>query len=149
MCMRKITDYLFTKKYNITKPVEIEDIDWNELHTLLQAEFPNAQIIITDRKYKVAPLSEYQRFIKWSTIDKREYISDYYDCDDFSISLLGEINIPEWSSLAFGMMFAKIPQGAHAINIFVDNNRNVWIVEPQNDNIFPLPSTWKPYFVLI
>ena len=149
MCIEKIKEFLFFREYKITPPVDTNDLDLVELYSILNSEFNNANINVTDRKYKTAPFSEYARLISWSKVDKRDYVTEYYDCDNFSLALMGEFNIPEWSALAFGILFAETPEGAHAINFFIDNNNDVWIVEPQNDSIFPMPITWKPYFVLI
>jgi hypothetical protein len=149
MCFKKIYDYFFEKKYDITPPANTQDVTWSELYTVLRAEFPQAQIVQTDRHYKTTTFDEYDRFIQWNMVDKRQYISDYYDCDDFSLSLMGEITIPEWSALAFGILFTKTPDAAHAVNVFIDNDREVWIVEPQTDAIFKCPSNWTPYFILM
>ena len=41
----------------------------------------------------------------------------------------------EWSlSFAFGIVWTK----THAFNIFIDNNKKIWIIEPQTDQIFSL-----------
>jgi len=149
MCFQKIKEYFYEKKYNICPPRETEKIEYSELLTLLKSEFPNAMIIWTDKYYMTAPFSEFQRFVSWSGVDKYIYVPEYYDCDDFSFALFGAITIPKWSALTFGIIFTETPRGAHAVNFFVDKNREVWIVEPQNDSIFKLPSTWEPYFVLI
>jgi len=74
-------------------------------------------------------------------------------CDDFSISLWGEINIPGWSDLPFGLCCLHITDRDvyHAINIFVDNDFKVWFIEPMNDKCYRPQEkpNWKPYFILI
>jgi len=70
-------------------------------------------------------------------------------CDDFSFALMGHISNPSWGALPFGIVWTKIPGGAHAVNCFIDKNRDVWIVEPQNDAVYKCPSNWEPYLVMI
>ena len=84
MCL----DYFFKKKYGIAKPSNIVDIGWKKIHELLYEEFKCDNIFITDRKYKVAPFVEYERFIRHDKTDKLIYVSEWFDCDDFACSSL-------------------------------------------------------------
>lgn len=150
MCL----DYFFKKKYGITPPVDTDDISMGELWNVLNGSIdPNNQtknILLADEKYKVAPISEYQRFVAWDDTDKIKYVSEYYDCDDFSFRLFGNITIPKWSDLAFGILWVLLPSGnGHAINICVDSNWGVWGIEPQDDNFFKIPQDWKVMLVIM
>jgi len=69
------------------------------------------------------------------------------NCDDYSFQLMGDFHIPKWSALAFGILWLDKP--AHAVNLFVDDNREVWIVEPQDDKIFKLPKDWKERMLIM
>jgi hypothetical protein len=142
MCWKIIKNWLFGEAPK-------DSIDMIEAYTILKAEFPKAKIYLTDARYRTILKEEMQEFLNLDDIDKREYVSDMYDCDDFSFALMGAISNPEWGDIAFGILFSKTPEGKHAINCFIDKNRQVWIIEPQNDAIFALPSTWTPYFVLM
>lgn len=134
---------------HIDPPMYLEDIDKSEIYTIIRAEFPDASFIFTDRDYKTTIRAEYERFLRFDDTDKMRYIADYVDCDDFCFALYGAISNQDWGGLSFGYVFTKTTGGAHAVNFFIDKNRNVLIVEPQDDRIFSLPDNWEPYFVLI
>jgi hypothetical protein len=70
-------------------------------------------------------------------------------CDDFSYSIMGRISNPDWGALPFGVLWTEVPGGAHAVNCFIDNNRDVWVLEPQTDSLFSLPGNWNPYLVMM
>ena len=71
------------------------------------------------------------------------------NCDDFSFALMGSVSNPDWGALPFGIVWTTTPSGLHAVNCFIDKNREVWIIEPQNDNIFKCPPDWDPLFIVI
>jgi len=139
-------------KSKLGKPSPLVDVEYTELMSTLRAELGESCVIyIYDSKYKLTSLTEYARFISQDDTDKESYISEYLDCDDFSIRLYGQFSIKHWSSLPFGILISNTPMFTypHAVNIFVDDNLDVWIVEPQNDNISKLPSNWEPLMVVI
>lgn len=126
---------LYKRRYGITKPNNLVKADYVQLYSKLHSEFPEAIISLWDNEYKLAPFFEYVRFIEWDLTDRNEYESDYYDCDDFALSLVGAINsVPKWASLTFGLLVLNKPP--HLMCIFVDDAYIVWIVEPQNDGIY-------------
>jgi len=132
---------------NISPPNYLEEIEYAEVFSVLSAEFPNCSILLGDNKYKTTTKEELMRFLKEDNTDKYPYITEWYDCENFSDTLMGRLSNPDWGCLPFGTLWTSMPNGAHAVNVFVDNNREVWIVEPQNDGIFSLPNDWNPYFV--
>ena len=145
MCFR----WFFEKKYGITPPVNTKKINMEEIYSILDAQFPKAETWVSDNEYQTTTFSEYERFLHWNQVDKRLYIKEYYDCDDFSFQLMGDSQIPGWSSLAFGILWTSTPNGGHAVNFFIDNNYDIWIVEPQNDHIFSMPKEWEEYLVIM
>ena len=147
------------KKYGIDKPGVLDPIGYSEIVSIIQAEFSipeyhsgNFMYFICDKDYRTTTVAELKRFLAWNSIDSRMYVSEYYDCDDFAFSLLGEISIPGWSQLPIGLVLAQTsPTAAHAFNCFIDNESNFWFIEPQNDNVFrPADKpNWKPYHIMI
>lgn len=140
-------NYFFKKKYGITKPVNTKIIDGYIVKQLLRHEFGNVPLDISDKKFKTTDFSEYIRFLDYDLTDKNIYVSEWFDCDDFSVMLHGNITIPYWSALAFGELWVRTPNGGHAVNMFIDNDQKVWIVEPQNDRVFKMPDNWEAYRV--
>lgn len=100
--------------------------------------------------------------VGYSLADLRKFLDDIgpidvsyrleaFDCDDFAYVLLGKER--EWfgknspQSLG-GSTFAWISgdlrlyneteQYGHAMNLFIDNEKKVWLIEPQNYKIYPV-----------
>ncbi len=150
MCMEWFKTMICGEPENQLNPPEgLEKIGISELYTVLAAEFPDAKIMYADTHYATITKTELKKFLKANQIDLYKYIPEYYDCDDFSFALMGAISNPKWGSIPFGILWADVPGGAHAVNCFVDKARTVWVIEPQKDNIFRLPKDWKPYLVII
>ena len=132
------------------KPQVLFNIGYTEIYTILQSEFPDCYIAMMDRQYKTTTRQELMRYVKNDITDSRVYQPEYYDCEDFSFALMGALSNPDWGALPFGMLFVQTETGsAHAVNIFIDNNREVWMIEPQDDSIKVIPDGWKPYLIII
>jgi hypothetical protein len=135
---------------DIPKPSGLEDIDINEIYSLLFSQFPDAQLLLSDKNYKTTNKEELEKYLKYDLTDIDTYENEYYDCDDFSFSLMGGISNPIWGSLSFGIIWVKKDNNSfHALNIFIDSDRRIWMVEPQNDKIFEFPDNWATVLVII
>jgi hypothetical protein len=130
-------------------PVVLFDINSQEVWDTAKAAFPKANIYLSDSFYKTTTKEELMRFLKDDVTNEYRYISEYHDCDSFSFQLMGSIHCIEWGALPFGIMWTSTPNGGHAVNCFIDDKKEVWIVEPQNDQIYKLPTDWVPYLVII
>lgn len=131
-------EFLYKRSYGITPPKTTEKIYWGEVFNIIQfgLDIDSSKIEVKDTYFKLAPLLEYRRMIEYSTVDKRLYVNEFYDCEDFAYALKGEFSIPKWAALPFGMVYLYKDGVYHAMNIFIDSNRQIWIVEPQNDKMF-------------
>jgi len=134
---------------NILPPNYLDDINYSEITTIINAEFPNATLLLSDNDYKTTTKEELIRFLKEDITDDWTYVSEYMDCDDFSYSIMGQLSNPEWGALPFGILWTSTPNGGHAVNCFIDNDREVWILEPQTDVLFKLPTNWDPYVIMM
>ncbi len=130
---------LFTKPKGVLLPTSTVEVGSMELRSILSSKFPNAQLFMSDRKYKLCSVVDIKAFLKQNNTDKMKYKEDYLDCDDFSYRLMGQFSIPEWSSLAFGIMWTN----KHALNCLVDSGRNFYFIEPQNDKIQEKLEPWQ------
>jgi len=146
MCLRR---WLCGDPGGIGPPNGLEGINVFEINTILQAAMPGVPLYISDMNYKTTTKEELERFLREDLVDSWKYVPELYDCDDYSFALMGHISNPEWGALPFGILWTGIPGGGHAVNIFIDNDRKLWIVEPQNDSIFELPDDWEPWFVVM
>ena len=135
----------------IKPPKTLDPIDASEILTILRAELgESCRIYLSDFNYKTTTKSELRRFLNSDETDLYTYQSEYFDCDNFSYRLMGNLSIPNWAALPFGILWVGLPNGGgHALNIFIDKNREVWIVEPQNDRVYKFPENWTPWLVMM
>lgn len=149
MYIKWLCRYLCRHK-NKNSPQYLYDIDYTEIYTLLKSEYPDTPIYIGDRLYKTTTKDELRRYIQIDDTDTYIYRDEYYDCEDFSFRLMGNLSNPEWGALPFGIMWVQRENNsAHAVNIFIDNSRELWTIEPQTDNISKMPVSWHPYIIII
>lgn len=120
---------------SIEPPMIYGEITGSELGDILPSKYIRdgkeywTHRYIRDKKYKLTNLSEYKRFLSWNLVDKDQYVSDFYDCDNFSLHLTSDIQSEFCAGLAFGIM--DVP--GHSKNIFVTSDKKVYTVEPQSD----------------
>ena len=135
------------KKKVIPIPVEPETIEPRstarinlaELQPLLQKAAPGAEIIMADNWKYLCHDDDIALFLAQDETNKMGYVVDKRDCDDFSYRLMGQFSIPKWSDLAFGICWTDV----HALNVFIDEVRRLWFIEPQTDEINEELATWQ------
>jgi len=148
MCIEQLKNLL--NKNKLMPPQPLIDISHTEVLTKLRSELgTDCKIYLSDHNYQTTNLSELTRFLTYDNTDKYVYKSEYLDCDDFSYRLHGQLSIPGWSGLVFGILWIYTGTGGHAVNIFMDTETTIWIVEPQSDKIFRIPLDWTPWVAMI
>lgn len=128
-------------------------VDWTVIQALLKEAFgEKCTLFLVDRKYRVPTLKNFQKFLKEDKTDLFKYVSEEFDCDDFSFRLMGQVSYPGWSDIAFGIAVSQ----THAYNCIVaeDAGQNrVFLVEPQSDRIFLVPENpkiaYKTVFIMM
>ena len=104
----------------------------------------SATIRYGDGTYYLPTLAEMRHLLSTSQSDRRRWTAERFDCDDFSYVLKGEAAVHSYDSadFRFGMCVGIIwgdfdwVNGYHAINWFIDSNRNLYLIEPQTDAIY-------------
>jgi hypothetical protein len=125
---------------------------------LLKKEWPKTTIrdqVYGDRKYYGLPTNVAKDI--WANSGLRNYkrTSESFDCDDFSYVYKGAVSKHVYEKkvgfpYAVGILFGSNKTGAHAINIFLDENADVKILEPQNGTVIDGKDwDYKPYFMLM
>lgn len=140
----------------IDPPTIKKVIDYKRLTELLKVEYPDVDIMISDRNYGLYSVEDARRFIKYNAVKYKKYRRDQYDCDDFAKSSYGMEK--DWYSGAkrdiidssktpedekyfgspFGIAFIKIKESAddsgiyHCVNILIDDKENIITYEPQS-----------------
>ncbi len=134
-------EYYYPKKeIKIEEPEGIPEIKGEikigKVNFLLKGHCKN--IFLSDPIFKTTSMEEAKRYSEESMVQARSYIKDFHDCDNFSYALTGY-----WSdslkSFCFGIAWSK----SHAFNIMIDNNKQIWIVEPQSNKWMKIESVKK------
>ena len=124
-------------------------ISYNELRDVLRDFFgEKCTITMNDSEYGLLLISDVQAFLKYDTTSKLKFHPESRDCDDYGLILIGHFKeyfhanstIPRLGS-AFGWITGDLRKNdddgprMHAMNFMVDPDLNVWLIEPQNNDI--------------
>lgn len=128
------------------------EITHEELYKLLKALpspfLKNIAIYLVDRKYQLVEKREMERFLALDKTDLFDYVPEYFDCDDSSFRLMGQVSVPEWAGIAFGIAFSNV----HAFNLFIGADKICYLIEPQSDEIWEIseiPKKHKKFYLPI
>ena len=91
------------------------------------------QLIPLDSKYWSVDIDTWETILKYTGVDKKKYISERYDCDDFAFTFKG--NVAQKLDIN-GVGFVCDYSGRHAYNcilVNVGNELKFYVIEPQND----------------
>jgi hypothetical protein len=98
-------------------------------------------VYLSDRIYLKYTVAEIHRFLSQDKTSFREYLPEYYDCDDFSKTLLGNAAV-DLPGCPIGIIwyYGTDPNGkfyGHSVNIFYDaDGDRILLIEPQNDKMY-------------
>jgi len=88
-----------------------------------------------DNTYRVASAESVKLFLEWSQVDRISYESEYFDCDDFAVSLRAEArrmfklnSVGEVADLSGGHAYTAI-----AVHDGEDTPVRIMVIEPQTD----------------
>jgi hypothetical protein len=104
----------------------------------------DAVVRMGDVQYYLPTLNEVQQLLTESSLDRRKWLEERFDCDDFSYVLKGEFSIHAYDSgdISYGFSDGIIwgnfswVQGYHAVNLVVTNDQVLRLIEPQTDAIY-------------
>lgn len=131
-----------------------------ELRTLISAQLAtmldrNCVIKLADAEYYCTPLDDALDIIARSQTDRRTWVEDVFDCDDFAHilkSIFAEAAYKEGQRRkphCFGIVWGRIGGESHAFNWTVNSDMTLRLVEPQSDEIFlPGPQVANIDFML-
>jgi len=97
---------------------------------------------MADKYYKEVDEDIINSVLTQDKIDAEQYVKEYFDCDDFAFSLMGTFHKNEdTAAMPIFVTWVLTPQGGHAVLSYYSGEVN--IIEPQNDEIYPVPKNWK------
>lgn len=145
---------------SLSPPEGIVERPSSEIRRIIHDTLSPGQIHIVDGNYGCYPRSEVERFLSSDSVDKLKYHKERFDCDNFALALAGRE--AEWyasgvneSGSSFGIVHGDIRKEEtdteprpHAINFFIDNEGELWLIEPQTDEIFKPTSNSKFWMTL-
>lgn len=116
--------------------------DW--LHKLLRIFLMiRTPFYFADQLYKPVDQELLQMILDADTGDKEEYETEFYDCDDFVFRLMGWFHSDrDAAAWPIFITWINTPQGGHAVLSYYQDGR-AYIIEPQTDDVFPVPADWS------
>jgi len=114
------------------------------LHNLLQLFFDIRSVFnFADACYKEADEELIQVILDADLGDKEEYETEWYDCDDFAFRLIGIFHCDrDAAAMPIFITWVLLPEGGHAVLSYYKDGQ-VKIIEPQTDQVFPVPEDWS------
>ena len=127
---------------------EYKYMNSTEIRTRLKRSNPEYIEILDEGKWLTSK-EEMQRLLQVNLYSSKNWIKNFYDCDNFAFSLMGLMqNIAP--RIAFGIVHVveKPSDNKHSLNFFIDKDKKLWFVEPQTNRIFINPLL-VPYLFII
>ena len=120
---------------------EIKCVSAEEITKKINELYPDVKIkSVSDKHYYTVSESKWKEIIKSDFVNYKKYLSDRFDCDDFSRCLVSRV-IENYHLNAIGIAWGWMKEGAyHAWNFIYTAENVILFVEPQNDYIWiPIP----------
>lgn len=94
----------------------------------------------SDRVYGLTSVTEAKEYSETTKVSINKWKSEEFDCDEFSFALMGYWNLDLYQ-FAFGIAWSDW----HAFNIMIDNNKQIWIIEPQSNKFMKIEDIKYPF----
>jgi len=114
-----------------------------EIREELSKEWANlVWMLLTDPEYYAPSYEKIKTFVKQEQGDKRKYIPNIYECEEFSLSFmttLRRMRADDWLegqtehrlNWAVGLILTQDGDKIHYKNVCISNNEGVLLIEPQ------------------
>ncbi len=110
-----------------------------------------------DEQFYLPSLDEIAWILGESQLDRRTWLQNRFDCDDFAYVLKGEMSSHAYANaeltcgLCVGIAWGNFDwlEGNHAVNWFIDSTGTLGFIEPQDDRIFPASSCTGNLYLLL
>jgi hypothetical protein len=131
-----------------------EERDWDWIKSVLienkvlsdaNHEDGLTQAIQLDNQYWVTDMNNVLNVISYNWVDKKTYIPEKHDCDNFAIMFYATA-VEDFQLNSIGIVIDW--SSGHAYNLIVLSNRQVLLLEPQSDTYFFPPYRDVQYYGL-
>jgi len=139
-----------TADISTIQPTSSIKVDNNYVYTIISTKFTNkyafdkAHVYLSDSAYYLCSKADIETFLAQDATNKQNFVAETFDCDDFSYRLMGQLSIPSWSAIAFGIVWTN----THALNCFIDDTGKFYFVEPQSGKLQEDLESWQGNEVL-
>jgi len=145
----KVWSWLMTPKYPKINPEKLEVISGDEVLSIIKKQFKGKklpEIHRLDRRYRLIPEKKLYEFLDSDIIDKKQYIKDFFDCDDYTIVVLGKLKY--WCpGICAGTAIVSYKKDGvvyrHMLIVYITTDRKLQFCEPQTDLTFDIPEKWN------
>jgi hypothetical protein len=127
--LKKQVEQLNTK--SIDFPPVNGTISYSDVYNILSQY--SSQVYVSDNSFSLTDLESCQKFVEETKVQYQTWVNDHHDCDNFSFELMGYFSEGMWSYV-FGIAWSS----EHAFNFFIDQNKQLYVVEPQTDNFIKI-----------
>jgi len=130
-----------------------EDRDW--LMQQINKLPPPQTVWILDNRYRTTTLDGFRTIAQWDATNLRQYITDYWDCDDYAWRFKSNTAAVFLINAVGFVIDVSDPKCAHSYNILFPQNGDPVVYEPQTDDIMSINEareycTYKmDYYVLV
>lgn len=115
--------------YRVSRQHSGVKLEFQEIDSIVKSVFPKAKCYRQlDKSAVTINREELYELLKYTKVTNQQYIEDDHDCDDYAFALKGFFSQRGLSKTCLGVMVSK----NHAYNFFIDDKKDLWIIEPQN-----------------
>jgi hypothetical protein len=113
-------------------------------------------LYIADETYYLPPIEDAKEIVKRSGLDRKKWVEERYDCDDFALVLKAHFCEAAYrdgrrrAAHCAGIVWGMFDGGPHAINFVVTDDDVLRFIEPQTGEFFlPHPGDTGIWFMLV
>jgi len=134
--LKEQIEALKSSETTIIEPDKLAETSYGELKILLSPYCSN--IYLSDNVYGLTSVEQAKIFSNETRVMAKKWVEEQHDCDEFSFALMGYWN-DGLKQFAFGIAWSD----KHAFNIFINEKKEIYIVEPQTNKFIPLEEAMK------
>ena len=117
----------------------IVEIDGETMRSLLRGAIPDLNAFMKhyrlDDKYWLPSREIFDEIIRLDWTDEKEYRSERFDCDDFSVQFKARVcDVYDLNNVGIVVDY----NSSHSYNIVVLADQSVWAFEPQSDRYYTI-----------
>ena len=105
--------------------------------------YPKKPFYLADEFYKETDQTFIQDILAKDKTNLETYVTEFFDCDDYAFRLMGIFHQNgEVAAMPIFITWVLTSFGGHAVLSYYKSGE-IYIIEPQNDNIYSVPKNWK------